>query len=352
MAKYAILRVQKLKSLVSVRRSFKHSYREQDTPNADPSLLEENQLFGAQNTKQAMAKFKARLPEKLRKNGVLCVEHLVTASPEWFENKSQSEQVEYFNDSITYIKHKWGADNVICGGVHRDETTPHMFVYVIPKDESTGKLNCRKWLGEKSALTDLQDDFFNKVGRTNGLERGIKGSKAKHKSIKQYYTELSETEKASFNSKYSITKSDLALAATIGSSKVEDALKMANRTSTLNNEVTQIKKQSSEQIKSLTIHNEYLKKKNITLDTQNQEVKSIEKMLQIAQRENEALTHLVSGVKGDKDKLEGRVGDLQQELKEAKMQTLQLRQEYNPANKKDEDSFSADLSHTILVELD
>ena len=36
---YAILRTQKLKSPVAVRRSMKHAFREQDTPNADPERL-------------------------------------------------------------------------------------------------------------------------------------------------------------------------------------------------------------------------------------------------------------------------------------------------------------------------
>lgn len=196
MAGYAILRVQKLKSLHGIRRSFLHSYREQETPNADKRRLEENESFGAKSTEEATSKLTERLPEKIRKNAVLCVEHLVTASPEWFEDKSAEEQKQYFDDSIEWLREKYGSDNVICGGIHNDETTPHAFVYVVPLDESTGRLNCRKWLGERNALSDMQTNFHAQVAEKYGLERGVKGSKAKHKSIKKYYTDVNQAEKS------------------------------------------------------------------------------------------------------------------------------------------------------------
>ena len=44
---YAILRTEKLKSMQSVRRSLKHSFREQETPNADPTRTPENTHIGA-----------------------------------------------------------------------------------------------------------------------------------------------------------------------------------------------------------------------------------------------------------------------------------------------------------------
>ena len=44
MAHFAILRVQKLKSAVAVHRSMKHSFRAQDTPNADAELTHLNSI--------------------------------------------------------------------------------------------------------------------------------------------------------------------------------------------------------------------------------------------------------------------------------------------------------------------
>ena len=73
MAHYAILRVQKLKSAVAVNRSMKHAFRDQDTPNADPELTPDNTHIGAESVSEGMAAFRARLPEKHRKDAVLAI---------------------------------------------------------------------------------------------------------------------------------------------------------------------------------------------------------------------------------------------------------------------------------------
>ena len=120
---YAILRVQKLKSSAAVHRSMKHTFRAQDTPNADPALTPDNTHIGAQNVAEGMAAFRARLPE-VRKDAVQCVEYLMTASPEVMQAKSRDEQDAYFRDSLEWLKKRHGSENVIYAGIHRDEKTP------------------------------------------------------------------------------------------------------------------------------------------------------------------------------------------------------------------------------------
>lgn len=183
---YAILRTQKLKSKQEVRRSLKHSFREQETPNADPNLTPENTHIGAENTREAIQKIEARLPEKIRKNGVLAIEYLITASPEDMHAKSRKEQDAYFSDAKKWLEEKHGVENVIYTGIHRDETTPHMYAYVVPID-SKGKLNCRAFLGGAKALSEMQTDFADRVGKKHKLERGIEGSRAKHTKVREFY---------------------------------------------------------------------------------------------------------------------------------------------------------------------
>lgn len=190
---YVILRTAKLKSGTAVRRSLMHSFREQDTPNADPAKRAENTHIGAANTKEALERFNARLATqaKVRSNAVLAVEYLVTASPEAMHGKARQDQDAYFRDALDWLKAKHGAENVIHAGIHRDEQTPHMYAYVVPIDER-GKLNCRAYLGNPKALSEMQSDFAAKVGQSHGLERGIEGSKAKHTRIQAYYTRANE----------------------------------------------------------------------------------------------------------------------------------------------------------------
>ncbi|MFX5169009.1 plasmid recombination protein, partial [Acinetobacter baumannii] len=74
--------------------------------------------------------------------------------------------------------------------IHRDETTPHLVAYVVPIDQK-GKLNAREFLGGRAKLSKMQTDFHEKV-KDLGLERGLEGSKAEHKTVKEFYAELQE----------------------------------------------------------------------------------------------------------------------------------------------------------------
>lgn len=192
--KYAILRTQKLKSGQAVRRSLAHAYREQDTPNADASRTPDNTHIGAESGREALERFNGMLPDKVRKNAVLAVEYLVTASPEAMQAKTRKEQDAYFADALEWLKERHGAGNVVCAGIHRDETTPHMYAYVVPKDER-GKLNCRAFLGGSKALSEMQTEFAEKVGRQHGLERGTERSRARHTSIREYYGRVQAAER-------------------------------------------------------------------------------------------------------------------------------------------------------------
>lgn len=188
---YVILRTQKLKDRGSITRSLKHSFRDQETPNANPEKTPENEHIGADSVTEVNDKITERLntQPKIRKNAVLAIEYLVTGSPEILNEKSEEDQNKYFNDALDWMKEKHGTDNVVYAGIHRDETTPHLYAYVVPIDER-GKLNCRAYLGGSKALNEIQTDFAKKVGNKHDLERGIEGSKAKHKTIKKYYAEI------------------------------------------------------------------------------------------------------------------------------------------------------------------
>ena len=192
---YAILRVQKLKDKGSIRRSLKHSFRAQDTPNADPERTPDNSHLFSHSVDHAMDNLTKRLDTQktIRKNAVLAVEYLVTGSPESLQGKTRAQQDDYFQDAVQWLAEKHGAENVIYAGIHRDEQTPHLYAYVVPIDHKE-KLNCRAFLGGSKMLNEMQTDFAENVGIKHGLERGIEGSKAKHQSIKKYYAAIQRSE--------------------------------------------------------------------------------------------------------------------------------------------------------------
>jgi hypothetical protein len=47
---------------------------------------------------------KQRLPEKTRSNAVLCVEYLITASPEWSGWQDQKQEADFFKRSVEWLE--------------------------------------------------------------------------------------------------------------------------------------------------------------------------------------------------------------------------------------------------------
>ena len=183
---YAILRTAKLKTMGNIGGSLAHSYRTIETPNADPNLTPKNyhSVATPEAVKQAI---KDRLPEKRRSDAVLCIEYLITASPEW-EGWGNSLEDEFFKRSAQWLIDKHGEENIAGMSVHRDISTPHLVAYVVPIDQK-GKLNCKDFLGGRVKLNQMQTDFAKTVANL-GLTRGKEGSKAKHTSIKEYYHDI------------------------------------------------------------------------------------------------------------------------------------------------------------------
>ena len=197
---FAIYRTAKLKSMGEIGGSLSHTYRTRNTPNADESRIHLNE-HSLETYNSCFDALKNAIPEKRRSNAVLCIEHLITASPDWNGWGTKKEE-EFFKKSLEFLNNKYGKENVIACSIHRDETTPHLIVYVVPIDEKGG-LNAKKWLGGRAKLSQTQTDFANEV-KNLGLERGLENSKARHKTIKQFYAEIEKPTPKLKEKKYEI----------------------------------------------------------------------------------------------------------------------------------------------------
>lgn len=191
MAAYAIMRCKKLSGMGSVAASLQHCFRERETPNADQAKTPDNDHLAAASTNEAMGRLRTLLPEKRRKDAVLCVEYVMTASPSWWETASPAQQQEFFDRSLKWLADKYGADRIITASIHRDETSPHLSAFVVPLT-ADGRLSAKEFVGSKAKMTADQTSFAKAVENL-GLERGIEGSRAKHQTIKSYYGALEAT---------------------------------------------------------------------------------------------------------------------------------------------------------------
>jgi len=184
---YAILRVAKLKTKGSVAAALSHNLRERETLNADKERFHENTILkGADTVQGGLQAWDARAPEKVRINAVHGLEYFVGGSPDQINAMSRTEQDAYFSKALEWFEDRHGAENIISAVIHRDETTPHMQIIVIPLDEHN-KLNARALVGGKDNLRKLQTNFAEQVGLEFGLQRGIERSNARHHTIKEYY---------------------------------------------------------------------------------------------------------------------------------------------------------------------
>lgn len=184
---YVILRHTKLKSYGEIGGSLDHTYRLIDTPNADSSRLNLNEHdFNKKNDVVQSIKNRINQRVKERPGNVLCVEYMISASPTWDGWGDKDKETEFFNLQKERLIKKWGENNVISTHIHRDETTPHLIAYIVPFDEEKQVLNCKKWLGDRKLLREEQTDAAEIVKHL-GLTRGLKNSKAEHRTIKQHY---------------------------------------------------------------------------------------------------------------------------------------------------------------------
>ena len=188
MANYAIMRCKKLTGMGSVASALQHCYRERETPNADAERTPENHCSVSQSADEAMGKLRELLPEKRRKDAVLAVEYVMTASPEWWNEATPRQQAEFFARSEQWLENKYGKDRVVAAVVHRDEATPHLSAFVVPLTQD-GRLSAKEFIGGRSKMREDQSTYAESVKKL-GLERGIEGSRATHQTVQHYYESI------------------------------------------------------------------------------------------------------------------------------------------------------------------
>ncbi|MBL2533702.1 plasmid recombination protein, partial [Klebsiella pneumoniae] len=75
---------------------------------------------------------------------------------------SQAEQRRFFEESVCFLKARYGEENFVYASVHVDEKTPHMHVGMVPVNEKQ-KLSAYSFFKNKSELHDLQDEIYEHV---------------------------------------------------------------------------------------------------------------------------------------------------------------------------------------------
>lgn len=182
----------KVKGSGSIGGKSDHNYRQGQVPNADPDRKHLNQEYVLNYETLAKA-IQGRIENagihKVRQDAVKGMEFILTASPERFPRDQDGQCTGDYREhpwvkaNLEFMKQQYGP-NLVAFTLHQDEKTPHIHAIVVPITQD--KRLCAKELFNPKTLRQLQTNYAQ-VMKPFGLERGIEGSRAQHRDMKQIY---------------------------------------------------------------------------------------------------------------------------------------------------------------------
>ncbi|NDV80206.1 hypothetical protein D0T57_14740 [Dysgonomonas sp. 511] len=206
-----------------------HIERKVIHPNVDPKRIHLNQELvefpdGVKNRTEAIQHRldTADLKRQIGKNQVKVIRVMISGSPEDMKRiESEGRLDEWCRDNMDYLKKTFGEDNLVAATLHMDETTPHIHASIVPivrgerrqkktkkklednnqlqkpneeqkpkrtykkKDPNRPRL-CVDDVMAREKLIEYQDTYAVAMAKY-GLERGMKGSDARHITLTEHY---------------------------------------------------------------------------------------------------------------------------------------------------------------------
>lgn len=149
----------------------------------------------------------AGITRKISDRQVRCLNLVMTSDNEGMQKIIDSGKLdEWIADNIRWARDTFGSDNVVGAALHMDERTPHLHIAVVPivtaerkkkAREATAKKRyrtkaanrprlCADDIMERGKMSRYQDIYAEAMAKY-GLERGIRGSEARHIGQHEYY---------------------------------------------------------------------------------------------------------------------------------------------------------------------
>lgn len=235
---------------------------------------------------------------KTRSNSVLALDTIYTASPDFFTGRNNTENDKFFRDCLKFHESHFG--HIISAVIHYDETTPHLHVISVPLTKD-GRLSARDVIGNKSKMSKTQDSFFEQVGRSYGLERGI------HMDGQEKKEHISAQEHKLREIKQQIAREQEKLEAIEHSEETARtrALEYKQTATELQKQVEQLQEERSKQ------HNS-LKMLSASKINRQKELKTLDYTLQEKKSEFEAITGNIKQAQKDLEEISGYLSKAEQ----------------------------------------
>ena len=219
---YAIFRSEPIYTLQDLAQIGSHNKREKQAYKSNPDIklelkdnnielvpLTDKYVKGFYNiTKEYRKEHEARMKteredrkktfnQMLNKSkNVVADELLFTATHTFFKNMEVSDIKQWANTCMQFVYKNLGYNKsqILHATVHMDEATPHLHCVVVPLVKKYDKrtnterytISKKQYIKDKIHLSELQDKYHLRLTEKGyDLERGIKGSNAKHQKTKE-----------------------------------------------------------------------------------------------------------------------------------------------------------------------
>jgi len=182
-----VINIQKMKSHQEISLVANHNLRQVSSRNINAKKTHLNTYYiGSPNT-NTIQELEQKLLEvpKFRKDAVKTVNLVLSASPEFFDDKTKIKAWE--KSTQKWIEETFGKQNIIYSVVHYDEKTPHFHVCLVPIKD--GKLNASFWLDGPAKLNKIHDSYSLAV-KSLGISRGQKEIKSSQVELSDFYKKV------------------------------------------------------------------------------------------------------------------------------------------------------------------
>lgn len=325
---YAVLHIIKANS--SLNSIAKHIERTAHPENADPARTHLNRynlveypdgITGlAAAVEHRIAN--AGITRKISDRQVRCLNLVMTSDNEGMQKIIDRGKLdEWIDDNIGWARDTFGGDNVVGAALHMDERTPHLHIAVVPivtaerkkkAREATAKKRyrtkaanrprlCADDIMERGKMSRYQDIYAEAMAKY-GLDRGIRGSEARHIGQHEYYRDCMVKKKGLeedignlSSEKRKLDKEKKSL-----ESKVENLECRTTALDTRKRMLTQVNEEIRQQNNELYSENSRLTEANSSLAATNTTLSNEKKQLEADKKK---VADEIADIEADKSKL-------------------------------------------------
>lgn len=224
MANYLIARIENYKMSSAIKVDIEKDHNEKyKNPDCDKSKTHENIILEHDKAKDGKT-FPQYIKDYREENNIqgrmttsgkeksqtnVLTQCVITASSDYINSLTQSEQIVFFKDGLQVFKEMYTTYHIIDAVIHFDEKAPHMHINALPlyynPEKDIVQFSTTKTQAGKFHYRDFQDHMHNSMSRMWNIERGISREERAHMDKKEW-KQLKEKEQSLIERERALSK--------------------------------------------------------------------------------------------------------------------------------------------------